>query len=175
VYIPWWSASSSGSMLSGTTRDWTYLNEQCGVHGLLAKPPGDNLKWKALCCHAMPTEYADYVTFVFGYVHVWCCHKFVFLLYQTCCRRPFILNELVHVFTEVTVTSGLCGFLCTSYCCGFYVNSSHPWGLGGEIDCICESWSPAFTSLICEQICIMAFFSMLWTVLNRKTGACTCM
>ncbi|KAL5486466.1 hypothetical protein EMCRGX_G018948, partial [Ephydatia muelleri] len=34
-------------------------------------PPGDKLKWKALCGHLMPTEYADYVTFVFGYVHVW--------------------------------------------------------------------------------------------------------
>ena len=33
-------------------------------------PPGDKLKWKALCGHLMPTEYADYVTFVFGYVHV---------------------------------------------------------------------------------------------------------
>ena len=32
-------------------------------------PPGDKLKWKA-CGHLMPTEYADYVTFVFGYVHV---------------------------------------------------------------------------------------------------------
>ena len=42
-------------------------------------PPGDKLKWKALCGHLMPTEYADYVTFVFGYVHVWCCHKFVCL------------------------------------------------------------------------------------------------
>ena len=42
-------------------------------------PPGDKLKWKALCGHLMPTEYADYVTFVFGFVHVWCCHKFVCL------------------------------------------------------------------------------------------------
>ena len=41
-------------------------------------PPGDKLKWKALCGHLMPTEYADYVTYVFGFVHVWCCHKFVY-------------------------------------------------------------------------------------------------
>ena len=27
--------------------------------------PGDKLKWKALCGHLMPTEYADYVTFIF--------------------------------------------------------------------------------------------------------------
>ena len=40
-------------------------------------PPGDKLKWKAFVWS--PTEYADYVTFVFGFVHVWCCHKFVCL------------------------------------------------------------------------------------------------
>ena len=34
-------------------------------------PPGDKLKWKALCGHLMPTEYADYVTFVFGFVNVY--------------------------------------------------------------------------------------------------------
>ena len=38
-----------------------------------------NSNGKLLCSHLMPTEYADYVTFVFGFVHVWCCHKFVCL------------------------------------------------------------------------------------------------
>ena len=50
-------------------------------------PPGDKLKWKALCGHLMPTEYADYVTFV------WFCTCMVLsqvcmFMYQMCCRRP---------------------------------------------------------------------------------------
>ena len=80
-------------------------------------PPGDKLKWKALCGHLMPTEYADYVTFVFGFVHVWCCHKFVCLC-------------VVEGQRAERCNSGLCGFICTTYLirrvisCGFYVNFS---------------------------------------------------
>ena len=111
---------SSGSRLSGDhlvwARDWTHLDEQCGMD--CQPPPGDKLKWKALCGHLMPTEYVDYVTFVFGYVHVCCCHKFVCLC--------------VVEGQRAGTNSGLCGFICTTYLirrvisCGFYVNFSHP-------------------------------------------------
>ena len=57
-------------------------------------PPGDKLKWKALCGHLMPTEYADYVTFVFGFVHVWCCHKFVCL----CAKERYVTQVFVVSF-----------------------------------------------------------------------------
>ena len=82
--------------------------------------PGDKLKWKALCGHLMPTEYADYVTFVFGYVHVWCCHKFVCL-----CVKCVVEGQ--RAVTCKRCNSGLCGFICTTYLirrvisCGFYV------------------------------------------------------
>ena len=72
-------------------------------------PPGDNLKWKALCGHAMPTEYADYVTFVFGYIHVWCCHKFVCL-----CIECIVKGQRAGTCIR-EVTWGLCGFICTAY------------------------------------------------------------
>ena len=77
---------------------------------------------ESLCGHLMPTEYADYVTFVFGYVHVWCCHKFVCLC----------VVEGQRAGTYMRCNSGLCGFICTTYLirraigCGFYVNFSHP-------------------------------------------------
>ena len=52
-------------------------------------PPGDKLKWKALCGHLMPTENVDYVTFVFGYVHVCLVLSQVCMfMYKMCCRRP---------------------------------------------------------------------------------------
>ena len=116
-----WSASSSGSRLSGDHLVWardlpTLMNN---VAWTASHPPGDKLKWKALCGHLMPTEYADYVTFVFGYVHVWCCHKFVCL-----CIKCVVEGQ--------RAGTDLCGFICTTYLIrrvissGFYVNFSHP-------------------------------------------------
>ena len=81
-------------------------------------PPGDKLKWKALCGHLMP---ADYVIFIFGFVHVWWCHKFVCL-----CIKCVVEGQRAE-----RCNSGLCGFICTTYLirrvisCGFYVNFSH--------------------------------------------------
>ena len=146
---------------------------------------------ESLCGHLMPTEYADYVTFVFGYVHVWCCHKFVCLC----------VVEGQRAGTCMRCNSGLCGFICTTYLirrvisCGFYVNFSHPWerlflttGIVGPTYCdgkegtvytfavvyvyVSHDHQPSYHW--CEQICIMAFFSVLWTVLTRKTDTCTC-
>ena len=54
-------------------------------------PPGDKLKWKALCGHLMP---------VFGFVHVWCCHKFVCL-----CIKCVVEGQRAE-----RCNSGLCGF-----------------------------------------------------------------
>ena len=51
------------------------------------------------------TEYVDYVTFVYGYVHVWCCHKFVCL-----CIKCVVEGQRAG-----TCNSGLCGFICTAY------------------------------------------------------------
>ena len=91
-------------------------------------PPGDKLKWKALCGHLMPTEYADYVTFVFGLCTCMVLSQVCMFMYQMCCRRPKRCN------------SGLCGFICTTYLirrvisCGFYVNFS-PSLRASEKDC----------------------------------------
>ena len=74
----------------------------------------------------MPTEYADYVTFVFGYVHVWCCHKFVCLCVVegqragTCirCNSGSLWFHLYHLFNRRVIS------------CGFYVTFPIP-----ERDC----------------------------------------
>ena len=69
-------------------------------HGLPATLQVTNSNGKLLCGHLMPTEYADYVTFVFGFVHVWCCHKF-----ECLCIKCVVEGQRAG-----TCNSGLCGF-----------------------------------------------------------------
>ena len=73
-------------------------------------PPGDKLKWKALCGHLMPTEYADYVTFVFGFVHVWCCHKFVCLCVVEGQRD--VTQVFVCMYVSMYVFMYVCMYVC---------------------------------------------------------------
>ena len=121
MYRPRWSAKVQVPGSVGTT--WygpgigpTLMNN---VAWTANHPTGDKLKWKALCGHLMPTEYVDYVTFVFGYVHLWCCHKFVCL-----CIKCVVEGQRAG-----TCMRCFCGFICTTYLiisCGFYVNFSPP-------------------------------------------------
>ena len=59
---------------------------------------------ESLCGHTMPTEYADYVTFVFGYVHVWCCHMFVCLCIE-CIVKGQRAGTCIREVPQVSVVS----------------------------------------------------------------------
>ena len=90
-------------MLSGTTRDWTHLDEQCGVHGLLATLQVTISNGK-LCVVIQCLQNMQTVTFVFGYVHVWCCHKFVCLCIK-CIVKGQRAGTCIREVTQVFVVS----------------------------------------------------------------------